>query len=280
MTQKGIDLTLRGIHEFRKRLPTKGGEATRAILDKMEGRLSAAKVNLQSKQEDKDKFSTAAPELEPGKLEETLDDPKKMGQIKTFPKGELGGGPTGWAFELGSKVKTAAELDQFKEAYRKYSDQAAALKNKYDTDKAANGKGNIADIMAMQEVGLKGQLAHEAYQAATGERLDGKPGTSTDFIRQRYKADYSPPMAGKDFQTASPRMREEEKSIARTMLEGAAEMKGDLGKVLRPPSVSITAETTAGTMREKLAELARKDVVAQKQRPIFSVADYRSHDAT
>jgi hypothetical protein len=100
-------------------------------------------------------------------------------------KGTLGSGPTGWGFDLGSKVKTADDVAALKTATESLQEiTRAALKEK--------------DFDTMGRLATRQQIAHEAYQAATGEKLDGTP-AAIDFIRRHYKPDYQPPMPGESF---------------------------------------------------------------------------------
>jgi hypothetical protein len=122
-----------------------------------------------------------ARQFQPKSIADQMDDPKTWEEIKNFKGGKYGNGLTGWAFEQGIHA-TPDDLAGFKAARESYKDLAKdAMASK--------------DYMKAQEYGLKGQLAHEAYQIATGERLDGIKGTTQDFIRKHYDPNFTPPLA-------------------------------------------------------------------------------------
>ncbi len=116
-------------------------------------------------------------------IAERMDDPKTWEEIKNFKGDKYGGGPTGWAFDQGLHA-TPESLADYKTAYEHYQGL---------TKEAMASK----DYMKAQTYSLKGQLAHEAYQFATGERLDGKPGGTQEFIRKHYDPNFTPPLAPK-----------------------------------------------------------------------------------
>lgn len=113
-----------------------------------------------------------------------MTDEQWMNEVQNF-KGTIGSGPTGWGFDLGSKIKTADDL--------------AALKSTAESMQEITRAAIAAkDFDAAGRLATRWQIAHEAYQAATGEKLDGTP-AAVDFIRRHYKPDYVPPMPGEAF---------------------------------------------------------------------------------
>ncbi len=121
-------------------------------------------------------------------IAERMDDPKTWEEIKNFKGDKYGGGPTGWAFDQGLHA-TPESLADYRTAYEHYQGL---------TKEAMASK----DYMKAQTYSLKGQLAHEAYQFATGERLDGKPGGTQDFIRKHYDPNFTPHLAPKGEESA------------------------------------------------------------------------------
>jgi hypothetical protein len=106
------------------------------------------------------------------------------GVTKDF-KGKLGGGPTGWAFEVGAAARTPEDL--------------AALKSQYDHWKPIFREQLAArNIDAAMKASLRSQLAREAFEAATGTNIEtGEPtNASVGFIRKNVDANYEPPMPG------------------------------------------------------------------------------------
>lgn len=119
------------------------------------------------------------------KAVEDLRNDSEWEKIKNWPSGKFGGGLTGWAFERGAEVKSAEELSALRAANEEFSALSkAALANK-DFDKAMSYMS-------------RAQAAHEAYQAATGEKIDGTP-TAVNFIRSHFDKDYTPPMPGESY---------------------------------------------------------------------------------
>lgn len=126
----------------------------------------------------------AQPVAEKAQSIQSMSDEQWSREVQNF-KGTLGSGPTGWGFDLGSKVKTADEVAALKTATEALQEiTRAALREK--------------DFDTMGRLATRQQIAHEAYQAATGEKLDGTP-AAIDFIRRHYKPDYNPPMPGESF---------------------------------------------------------------------------------
>lgn len=105
-------------------------------------------------------------------------------EVQNF-KGTIGSGPTGWGFDLGSKAKTADDVSALKSVTETLQEITRAAMREKDFDTV----GRLA---------TRQQIAHEAYQAATGEKLDGTP-AAVDFIRRHYKPDYQPPVPGESF---------------------------------------------------------------------------------
>lgn len=108
-------------------------------------------------------------------------------ESKSFT-GKYGGGITGWAFEAGSKAKTADDVAAFRSAAEQFKDMA----------KEAMKAGNMALAMSY---GTRAQGAREAFEAATGTHLDGSPG-GADFIVKHKDASYKPPMPPKGAEAA------------------------------------------------------------------------------
>jgi hypothetical protein len=100
-------------------------------------------------------------------------------------KGRYGGGPTGWAFEVGAQARTQEDLTALKTSATE--NRAAA--------KELMSAGGIDNLMKAQPLILKAQLAREAYEAATGTNLEGQPtDASVGFIRKYADPNYNPPM--------------------------------------------------------------------------------------
>jgi len=97
--------------------------------------------------------------------------------------GKLGGGVSGWAFDQGAAAKTPEDLAAFRSAYETLGSMGReAMKNK--------------DFNAASNLFTKSQLAREAYEVATGERIDGGEGEpgSPRLLRQE-NPDFVPPLA-------------------------------------------------------------------------------------
>lgn len=93
---------------------------------------------------------------------------------KTY-KGELGGGLTGLAFDLGAKVKTTEEVQ--------------ALRDLYDESQATSAKAKAAmDLDTMFQEVVRGQFIRETLETATGE------GGSESFIKNNVDPNFESPM--------------------------------------------------------------------------------------
>jgi ribosomal protein S18 acetylase RimI-like enzyme len=101
-------------------------------------------------------------------------------------KGKFGAGFTGWAYELGASVKDVADLQALRETYSTLQEAGqAAMKS--------------GDMMGALNLIYRGQAAREAYEAATGETLDGKQPATVPFMRKHMDPNYEPPMPGDTF---------------------------------------------------------------------------------
>jgi hypothetical protein len=98
----------------------------------------------------------------------------------TAYQGRFGGALTGMAYELGSRAKTPADVAALKQAALSFSEQGRAAMKAGDFSKAS-------DLI------MRGQLANEAHQAATGVNIKGQP-QAVDIIKQRWSPDYEPPL--------------------------------------------------------------------------------------
>jgi hypothetical protein len=108
-----------------------------------------------------------------------LKDPEKWKAIVSHPAGKYGGGLTGWAFEQGANAKQE-DLAKFKSAYEMFSDLAK------DTIKTGDFEKGM-DLMS------RAQVAHEAYQMATGKDLQGNDRMTV--IRKMIKdPEFQPPL--------------------------------------------------------------------------------------
>lgn len=101
-------------------------------------------------------------------------------------KGKLGGGLTGWAFDLGASAKNVADVTALREAVIQLNEAAKSI--------------SIADEggfdRKMDLIG-RGQAAREAFEAATGSNLEGSnEGSALPFIRKHIDANYKPPVPG------------------------------------------------------------------------------------
>jgi ribosomal protein S18 acetylase RimI-like enzyme len=101
-------------------------------------------------------------------------------------QGKMGGGFTGYAYEIGAKVKTKEDL----QALRSASDALSAM-----------GREAMAakDFTTAMDAISRAQAAREAYEAATGETLDGRTEATVPFIRKHIDPDFQPPMPGDAF---------------------------------------------------------------------------------
>jgi GNAT superfamily N-acetyltransferase len=100
-------------------------------------------------------------------------------------KGRFGGGPTGWAYEIGANAKTPEDLQSLLTAGKVWT--ALGEKQRASGDFGAS----FASL-------TKAQLAHEAYSVATGTDIEGKPTQAgVGFIKKYFDPNYEPPMAPK-----------------------------------------------------------------------------------
>jgi hypothetical protein len=122
-------------------------------------------------------FSPAAA-MDSMKSEETWD------ALKNY-KGKYGGGVTGWAFDVGASAKTPEDVKSFRDTNELYATMGReAMKNK-DYDAAA-------------QLFTKAQVAREAFEVATGQKIDGTPGASGGVEMLRRKdPNYVPPVLAK-----------------------------------------------------------------------------------
>jgi hypothetical protein len=117
---------------------------------------------------------------------DALKDPEKWKAIVAHPAGKFGGGLTGWAFEQGAKAKQE-DLAKFKSTYEMFSDLAK------DTIKTGDFEKGM-DLMS------RAQVAHEAYQMATGKDLQGND--RLPVIRKMIKdPEFQPPLGETTRQT-------------------------------------------------------------------------------
>jgi len=166
----------------------------------------------------KSKYKQAAYEANPKKLESTTFQEQRQFQPKALPQefsgkpvsesaeliasipqarwseltrsysGDLGGGPTGLARDLGSTARTADDLS----ALRSVSERMSAL------SKSAIQAGDLERAM---DYAMRGQVAHEAYQTATGVNFDGKP-AQIQHIKENNNPDYEPPMPATGYKSS------------------------------------------------------------------------------
>jgi hypothetical protein len=108
--------------------------------------------------------------------------PEEFNALKSF-SGKHGGGITGWAFDVGSQVKSEADLAALRSARDTMRDMGKeAMKNK-DFDLAAN-------------YFTRSQAAREAFEFATGRQIDdeSKVSGSAEIVRKK-NPDSMPPMS-------------------------------------------------------------------------------------
>jgi len=100
-------------------------------------------------------------------------------------KGKYGGGVTGWAFDVGASARTPEDVQSFRNTNSLYAEMGReAMKNK-DYDAAA-------------QLFTKAQVAREAFEVATGQKIDGTPGASGGVeMLQRKDPNYIPPVLEK-----------------------------------------------------------------------------------
>lgn len=96
-------------------------------------------------------------------------------------RGPYGGGLTGWAFELGSRITNDAELSQLIAIQKEMRDNAVKARE-------------AGDIEARMVWSTKAQAFREAFEAATDLTLDGKPSSTQDFINKRLNPDFKTPL--------------------------------------------------------------------------------------
>jgi hypothetical protein len=113
---------------------------------------------------------------------ESLKDEAAWKEIRDFSGGKYGGGLTGWAAEQGASAKTPEDLAAFVSAHETFKTLSSEALKAKDYDKA-------------MDYGARAQAASEAYQAATGDKPDGTPGGTVDWMR-RNNPDYTPPLPG------------------------------------------------------------------------------------
>ncbi len=118
------------------------------------------------------------------KVREIMTSPEAWAAANAY-KGRLGAGFTGAAYEIGAAAKTPADLQAMREVYETLSSASRELI-----------KSNPNE--ALQMIG-KAQLAREAYEAATGETLDGSREATVPFIRKYLDENYQPPFPGEAF---------------------------------------------------------------------------------
>lgn len=106
--------------------------------------------------------------------------------------GKLGGGLTGWAFDLGASAKDAADVTALREAATQL--QEASREAMRASMQSAEPEAMMS--RAMELVG-RSQAAREAFEAATGSNLEGtSQGSSVPFIRKHIDVNYEPPVPG------------------------------------------------------------------------------------
>lgn len=112
--------------------------------------------------------------------------PEQWKSTITGYTGKLGGGLTGWAFDLGASAKNVADITALREAVTQLNEAARSI--------------SIADEggfdRKMDLIG-RGQAAREAFEAATGSNLEGtNEGSALPFIRKHIDSSYKPPVPG------------------------------------------------------------------------------------
>lgn len=108
-------------------------------------------------------------------------------------KGKLGSGLTGWAWEVGSLAKTAEDVLALRQAAGQFQEAAQlAMKSARESSEPMKSM-NVA-----MEITGRAQAAREAFEAATGENLEGtNPGSAVPAIRKYIDPDYNPPVPPK-----------------------------------------------------------------------------------
>jgi hypothetical protein len=145
--------------------------------------------------------------------------PEEFNGLKSF-NGKHGGGITGWAFDVGSQVKSEADIAALRSARDTMRDMGKeAMKNK-DFDLAAN-------------YFTRSQAAREAFEFATGKQIDDETKTSgsADMVRKR-DPNYVPP--AEQFKTqAQPKEANDVEKLAGDYAKSA-------GINYAPPSGKVT----------------------------------------
>lgn len=105
-------------------------------------------------------------------------------------KGKLGSGLTGWAWEVGSLAKTAEDVLALRQAAGQFQEAAQlAMKSARESSEPMKAM-NVA-----MEITGRAQAAREAFEAATGENLEGtNPGSAVPAIRKYIDSNYNPPV--------------------------------------------------------------------------------------
>lgn len=122
----------------------------------------------------------------PENVQRVIDMPAE--EWRTFTqnfKGRFGSGLTGFAYELGANTTTP--------------DQALALKSASEQlrELARQIPPSLANIDQKASLVARAQAFREAYEAATGETIEGTgAGSAVAGIRKYYDPNYSPPVAG------------------------------------------------------------------------------------
>jgi hypothetical protein len=122
-----------------------------------------------------------------GEVGKAMDDLRGMtseeaSKLKDF-RGPFSGGGTGWAYEVGSKVKSVEDLQALRSARDTFGDMTkAAMASK--------------DYTTAMDYAMRSQYAREAYEFATGVNMDdnSQEGSANSAFK-RYP-DYRPPMPG------------------------------------------------------------------------------------
>lgn len=121
--------------------------------------------------------------------------------------GRLGGGLTGWAWDLGSSAKTIEDVLALQNANRQLSEAAKLI--------SVQEPGGFDQKMSL--IG-RAQAAREAFEAATGQNFEGtNEGSAVPGIRKYFDPNYSPPVKLKEIKAqAQPKF---ENPVFETELE-------------------------------------------------------------
>lgn len=133
---------------------------------------------------------------------ETMSDEDWKANVSTY-KGKLGGGITGFAWDLGASAKTQADVNALRATVEKVSEAIKVAKETSD------------DMDKRYAMAARGQVAREAYEAATGRSLDGSSqGSAVPAIQKYFDKSYVPPVPAEAVKgQARPAMRNTDEEL-------------------------------------------------------------------